>query len=133
MSKAVQPVAAGRKNADLIYFVLAAVVLVAGFYFVPKIIGLVPVSFLAEGAGLNKLLSVLVVAAGVVAAMLPSNFAKYALDLFKGARVEMRKITWSKRDMVVRTTIMVLFMVVLATFFIFLVDTLLYFFIRLFV
>lgn len=109
-------------KSGVIWFLLAAVVIGAALWLLPGVLALSGISFLAESAALNKLLSVLLAVVGGVLALSPSTFFKDALALAKGARIEWRKTTKPEKSEVNRMTMIVLAIVAFSAFFIMFVD-----------
>lgn len=110
------------KNNDVIFYVAAIVVVVLALIFVPKLLGAAGVSFLSVGAGLNKLFSVVVAAGLGWLCLLPAQGYKDFIQLSKGARTEWRKTVKPDRDTVMRTTMMVLMLVVVFAILILILD-----------
>lgn len=109
-------------KSDVIWFVLAVVVVGAALWLLPGVLALSGISFLAESAALNKLLSVLLAVIGGVIVLYPSAFFKDTLALAKGARIEWRKTTKPEKSEVNRMTMIVLLIVVASALFIMFVD-----------
>lgn len=99
------------KKSDIIFYVAAIAAVVLALIFVPKLLGLVGVSFLSTSAGLSKLFSVMIAAGLGWLCLLPAQGYKDFIDLAKGARTEWRKTVKPDRDAVMRTTMMVLALV----------------------
>ncbi len=116
----------GKKNSakktDVLFFVAAIVAVVLTLIFIPKLLGGFGVSFLAVGTGLNKLFSVVLAAVFGWLCLLPAQSYKNFVDLAKGARIEWRKTVRPDRDTVMRTTMMVLALVVLFALMILVLD-----------
>lgn len=99
------------KKSDLFFYVAAIGAVVLALIFVPKLLGLLGLSFLSVGAGLNKLFSVVVAVGLGWLCLMPAQGYKDFIDLAKGARTEWRKTVKPDRDTVMRTTMMVLLLV----------------------
>lgn len=112
---------AGKKS-DVIFYLAAVAAVVAALVFAPKILAMSGASFLAAGAGLNKLLTFVVAAAVGWLCLLPSQGYKNAVTLSKGARTEWRKTVKPDRDTVTRTTMMVLAIVILFAILVLILD-----------
>lgn len=110
------------KKTDMVFFIVAIAVVVLALIFVPKALGLTGLSFLAAGAGLNKLLSVVAAAGLGWLCVMPSQSYKNFVVLSKGARNEWRKTVKPDRDTVMRTTMMVLAIVILFALLILVLD-----------
>lgn len=110
------------KKSDFIYYVAAIAAVVLALVFVPKVLGAAGMSFLAAGAGLNKLFSVVAAAGLGWLCLLPSQGYKDFIELSKGARNEWRKTIKPDRDTVMRTTMMVLAIVALFALLILFLD-----------
>ncbi len=110
------------KKTDVVFFVAAVAAVILTLVFVPKLLGATGVSFLAAGAGLNKLFSVVLAAVFGWVCLLPAQSYKNFVSLAKGARIEWRKTVKPDRDTVMRTTMMVLALVVLFALMILVLD-----------
>ncbi len=111
-----------KGKSDMLFYVVAVVVVAASLIFMPKVLGFAGVSFLAAGSGLNKLLTFIVAAVLGWVSLLSSQSYKDFLALAKGARTEWRKTVKPDRDMVTKTTMMVLVLVALFALLILLLD-----------
>lgn len=111
-----------NKKNDIVYYAAALAVVVVALIFVPKVLGAVGVSFLAAGAGLNKLFSVVAAAGLGWLCLMPSQGYKDFVELSKGARTEWRKTVKPDRDTVMRTTLMVLAIVAMFALLILFLD-----------
>lgn len=110
-----------KKN-DVVYYAVAITAVVLALVFVPKLLGSAGVSFLAAGAGLNKLFSVVAAALLGWVCLLPAQGYKDFVGLAKGARTEWRKTVKPDRETVMRTTMMVLAIVALFALLILFLD-----------
>lgn len=110
------------KKTDIVFFVAAIAIVVLALIFVPKVLGMANMSFLATGSGLNKFFSIVVAAGLGWLCLLPSQSYKDFIALSKGARTEWRKTVKPDRDTVMRTTMMVLALVFFFALLILLLD-----------
>ncbi len=110
------------KKSDTLFYIAAIAAVVLALFFVPKALGMLNMSFLADGAGLNKLVSVVVAALAGWICLLPAQGYKDFVELAKGARTEWRKTVKPDRDTVMRTTMMVLAIVALFALLILVLD-----------
>ncbi len=109
-------------KSDMIYYGATAGAVVLALVLVPKILGALGVSFLASGAGLNKLFSVAAAVGLGWFCIKPSQGYKDFMELAKGARTEWRKTVKPERDTVMRTTMMVLALVAVFAVLILILD-----------
>lgn len=112
---------AGKKS-DMLFYIVAVAAVILALVFVPKALGAVGVSFLADGSGLNKLLTFLIAGGLGWVCLLPSQSYKNFVALSKGARIEWRKTIKPDRDTVMRTTMMVLALVAFFALLILILD-----------
>ncbi len=110
----------GKNNA--MYYTAAVVAVVFALVVVPDVLGMLKLSFLSAGAGLNKLFSVIIAAAAGWACLRPSAGYKDFVELAKGARIEWQKTVKPDKDTVIRTTMMVLALVFVFAMLILLLD-----------
>ncbi|PID63232.1 MAG: preprotein translocase subunit SecE [Gammaproteobacteria bacterium] len=110
-----------QKN-DYLYYGAAVAAIVVVLAVLPKLLGALGLSFLAAGAGLNKLFSVAVAVAAGWFCLKPAQGYKDFIELSKGARTEWRKTVKPDRDTVVRTTMMVLALMVVFALLVLLLD-----------
>ncbi len=115
-----KPLSSGKNNAMFYLVAVAAVVSVLIFF--PKLMALTGLSFLAAGAGLNKLLSFVFAACAGWVCLIPSQAYRGFVALAKGARIEWRKTVKPDKDTVWRTTMMVLALVVLFALLVLVLD-----------
>ncbi|MGY0399856.1 MAG: preprotein translocase subunit SecE [Ostreibacterium sp.] len=111
-----------NKKTDILFFIAAVVAVVLALVFMPKLLAATDVSFLAVNSGLNKLFSVVVAVIVGWVALLPSQSYKNFITLAKGARIEWRKTVKPDRDTVMKTTMMVLALVIVFALMILILD-----------
>lgn len=110
------------KKTDMLFFMAAAAAVVLVVMFVPDVLAMSGVSFLAAGSGLNKLFSVLIAVGLGWVCLIPSQSYKNFVALAKGARIEWRKTVKPDRDTVTKTTMMVLAIVIIFALMILMLD-----------
>ncbi|PIE46156.1 MAG: preprotein translocase subunit SecE [Gammaproteobacteria bacterium] len=110
------------KKKDAVFYIMAVAAVIIALVFAPKVIGMSGMSFLADGAGLNKLLTFVVAAGLGWLCLLPAQGYKNFVDLAKGARIEWRKTVKPDRDTVIRTTMMVMAIVFLFAMLVLVLD-----------
>lgn len=88
--------------------------------------------YFSEGSLLYRVLGLLAVVAIAVTIALTTQSGKNLIGFMGNARTEVRKIVWPTRVETIQTTLIVLFMVVLLSIFLLIVDSILGWAIKLF-
>ena len=117
------PVQVKKKPLDGLFTALAVIFFLGGFYLIDSI-------FLAGAAWYVRLGVVIASLLLAIGALSLTGYREKFISLFKGARVELRKVHWPSKDEAVKTTLMVLAIVAVFAIFLSIIDWLLALIIR---
>ncbi|MBV7433601.1 preprotein translocase subunit SecE [Cardiobacteriaceae bacterium TAE3-ERU3] len=117
------PVQVKKKPLDGVFTALAVIFFLGGFYLIDSI-------FLAGSAWYVRFGVVIVALLLSIGSLSLTGYREKFVSLFKGARVELRKVHWPSKDEAVKTTLMVLAIVAVFAIFLSIIDWLLALIIR---
>lgn len=107
-----------KKAPSGLFTTLSVVFFLGGFYLVSS-------SILASTAWYVRFFVILLTLALSIFCLALTEHKNYLIGLFKGARIEMRKVYWPKKDELTKTTLMVLATVAAFAIFLTIVDAIL--------
>lgn len=112
------PIQVKKKPLDGLFTALSVIFFLGGFYLIDSI-------FLAGSAWYIRFAVVVVSLTLALGAISLTGYREKIISLFKGSRIELRKVHWPSKDDAIKTTLMVLAIVSVFAIFLSIIDWLL--------